>query len=212
MSHNFSIKLLFQVRNYVKENMKSKVITSSAFLLASASKNDALTTKLDSNSVPTTTIATTDNSKTIPSSRRAFVASTILTSTTATGILLPQQPQTKKHKTDCECITCDDFKTKNLFLPKPANAYYERDVGDEGRSSATAAFNIQARETNSRLEASGFQLDTKEEEMKRLNDALSSSAYDSFASSGSNKKKNVGKGYNNDRSSSSNNDNAKIRK
>ena len=189
----------------------SKVITSSAFLLVSASKNDALTTKLDSNSVPISAIATTENvinKGMMPSSRRAFVASTILTSTTAAaGLLPPQQPQANKHKTGCECITCDEFKLKNLFLPQPANAYYERDVGDDGRSAATAAMNIQAKATNSRLESSGFKLDTKEDETKRLNDALSSSAYDSFASSGNNKKKNIGKGYNNNRS----NDDAKSR-
>merc|ERR1712157_417437 len=78
----------------------------------------------------------------------------------------------------------------NMFLPKKqeAYAYYERDVGGDDRSSATAAFNIQAKETNSRLESSGFKLDSKEEETKRLSDALSSFSYDSTG--GGNKRNN----------------------
>ena len=161
--------------------MKSKVLTSSSLLLASTSINDALTIKPGSG-LPQ------QNKVLAASSRRAFVASTITTTTAVSGF--PQQP----HETGCICTTCNkNRKAFDLFLPKPANAYYERDVGDDGRSSATAAFNIQARETSSRLESSGFKLDTKEDEMKRLSDALSSSTYDSFATSG--KKNNVGKGY-----------------
>lgn len=48
-----------------------------------------------------------------------------------------------------------------------ADAYERRDVGDESRSAATAAMNDQAYRTNSRLEASGFKLDTREEEQVR---------------------------------------------
>lgn len=48
-----------------------------------------------------------------------------------------------------------------------ANAYERRDVGDESRSASTAAMNEQAYKTNTRLEASGFKLDTREEEQVR---------------------------------------------
>jgi len=64
-------------------------------------------------------------------------------------------------------------------LAIPASAYERRDVGDDGRSAATAAMNTQAFETNNRLEKSGFKLDTREEETAKLSSALSSFSYDS---------------------------------
>ena len=54
----------------------------------------------------------------------------------------------------------------------------DRDVGGTDMSSTTAAMNIQAKETNSRLEQGGFKLDTKEEEQSRLSSALASFSYD----------------------------------
>lgn len=57
-------------------------------------------------------------------------------------------------------------------------AYERRDVGDEGRSAITAAMNEQAYQTNNRLEASGFKLDTREEEQARLSSALASFSYE----------------------------------
>jgi hypothetical protein len=65
-----------------------------------------------------------------------------------------------------------------------ATAYERRDVGDpKDRSPATAAMNEQAYKTNNRLEASGFKLDTREEEQERLSSALSSFSYESSTSS-----------------------------
>lgn len=59
---------------------------------------------------------------------------------------------------------------------------YERDVGGTERSAETAAFNIQAKKTNARLEKDGFKLDTKEEEQARLSDAMASFSYESSTS------------------------------
>lgn len=60
-------------------------------------------------------------------------------------------------------------------------------------SPTTAAMNIQAKETNSRLERSGFKLDSKEEEGNRLTSALSSFTYDASITKGT--KASAGKGY-----------------
>mmetsp|Transcript_3306 Transcript_3306/g.6013 ORF Transcript_3306/g.6013 Transcript_3306/m.6013 type:complete len:167 (-) Transcript_3306:4340-4840(-) len=75
------------------------------------------------------------------------------------------------HSADCICQTCIRFG------PGKAMAY-ERDVGGEGRSSESYAMNLQARETNARLERDGFKLDTKEEEAKRLSDAFATFSYE----------------------------------
>jgi hypothetical protein len=54
-----------------------------------------------------------------------------------------------------------------------------RDVGGKDISSMTVAMNIQGKETNSRLERSGFNIDTKEEEQSLLSSrALVSFSYD----------------------------------
>ncbi len=66
----------------------------------------------------------------------------------------------------------------STLIPEEAVAYERRDVGDDSRSAITAAMNEQAYQTNSRLEASGFKLDTREEEHARLSDALASFSYD----------------------------------
>jgi hypothetical protein len=78
----------------------------------------------------------------------------------------------------------------SLSGPQAAGAYERRDVGDDSRSGLTAAMNDQAEKTNNRLEASGFALDTREEEQARLSDALSSFSYESSTSSS----KKTGKG------------------
>ena len=66
-----------------------------------------------------------------------------------------------------------------------ACAYERRDVGDEKtRSADTAAMNDQAYRTNNRLEASGFKLDTREEEQARLSSAMASFSYDDATSRG----------------------------
>lgn len=96
------------------------------------------------------------------------------------------------HDTSCQCGSCMRL---NLG-PLAANAY-ERDVGDENRSPETYAMNLQAKKTNARLEASGFKLDTKEEEASRLSDAMGSFSYDDSMSKRKtfSSDKNGGKGY-----------------
>lgn len=81
----------------------------------------------------------------------------------------------------------DDNSTSGGFpvnlRPPVAGAYERRDVGDaKTRSAVTAAMNEQAYQTNSRLEQSGFHLDTREEEQARLNEAFASFSYDSAQS------------------------------
>ena len=97
-----------------------------------------------------------------------------------------------RHGTDCQCGSC------GVSLRPPAAMAYERDVGGEGRSADSAAYNIQARETNARLERDGFKLDTKEEEASRLSGALSSFSYDA-----STPKQATGRGYGNKKTPSS---------
>jgi hypothetical protein len=71
-----------------------------------------------------------------------------------------------------------------VFRPENVKAFERRDVGDpKSRSPATAAMNEQAYQTNNRLEASGFKLDTREEEQARLASAMASFSYDSATGS-----------------------------
>jgi hypothetical protein len=70
-----------------------------------------------------------------------------------------------------------------LENPQKAVAYERRDVGGADRSAITAAYNEQAFLTNNRLEASGFHLDTREEEKTRLSDAMASFSYESATTS-----------------------------
>lgn len=64
-----------------------------------------------------------------------------------------------------------------LWAPS-AFAYERRDVGGEDRSPEQAAYNLQAYETNNRLEREGFKLDTAEEQKASLMAALSDYAYE----------------------------------
>lgn len=97
------------------------------------------------------------------------------------------------HSFGCQCGRCMSFG------PLAANAY-ERDVGDNTRSATTYALNLQARETNARLEKSGFKLDSKEEEQAKLNSAFASFSYDDATAK---TPKSAGKGYGNKNSSTS---------
>ena len=56
------------------------------------------------------------------------------------------------------------------------------------------------RETNARLAASGYPLDTREEEKAKINDAFSSFSYDSAASQSGKKSKDKGTKNTNKRS------------
>jgi hypothetical protein len=78
--------------------------------------------------------------------------------------------------------------------PTPAFAYERRDVGGENSSPETAAFNIQAYETNNRLEREGMKLETQAEQQASLTAALKDYPYSTPAPSsktakGSSKKK-----------------------
>lgn len=151
--------------------------------------------------------------------RRSFVANSVAGSAATMGWLLnlnmPHQDgcqcgqcSSDAHGEDCQCSTCavggfarhgadcgcGSCNAPALFRPQAAMAY-ERDIGGAGRSAESAAFNIQARETNARLERDGFKLDTKEEETARLSGALSSFSYDA-----STPKQSVGRGAKNNKS------------
>lgn len=79
------------------------------------------------------------------------------------------------------------FVVATALAPREANAYERRDVGGPDRSPETAAMNIQAYETQNRLEASGFKLDTNEQQAATLASALSDYSYDPGTSSKSKK-------------------------
>jgi hypothetical protein len=63
----------------------------------------------------------------------------------------------------------------------PVSAYERRDVGDETRSAEQAAYNLQAYETNNRLEREGFKLETQAEQKASLMAALSDYVYEPTA-------------------------------
>ena len=102
--------------------------------------------------------------------RRAFLAKTVTTAVTsalALGV---------RHGLNCNCVSC-------LMGVEPANAFYEREAGDETSSAVTKALNAQARLTNARLEASGFPLDSKEEEDEKIREAFKNFSYEPTSSS-----------------------------
>jgi hypothetical protein len=75
----------------------------------------------------------------------------------------------------------DEFTSRPeiRFQTPVAEAYEKRDVGDKDRSGLTEANNMQAFKTNSRLEQSGFKLDTRQEEQAKKSNALGSFTYES---------------------------------
>ena len=93
------------------------------------------------------------------------------------------------HDAGCDCGMCGGPAARLGFRPPAANAYEKREVGGEGRSANTAAFNIQNQKTYDRLEKSGFPLDTRADEQARLGEALSSLNYPSSDNSKSKKSK-----------------------
>ena len=93
------------------------------------------------------------------------------------------------HDAGCDCNQCGSGGLLGLnFRPASANAFEKREVGGEGRSATTAAFNIQNEKTYERLEKSGFPLDTRAEEQARLSEALTSFSYPASGGSSSGKK------------------------
>ena len=63
------------------------------------------------------------------------------------------------------------------LTPLAALAYERRDVGDETRSAESAAYNLQAYETNNRLERQGMKLETQAEQKASLTAALAEYSY-----------------------------------
>lgn len=80
-----------------------------------------------------------------------------------------------------------------FLAPAPAHAYERRDVGGDDRSAEQAAYNLQAFETNSRLEREGFKLDTQEEQKASLMAELSQYSYDTPAKDAKKQKNKAGK-------------------
>eukprot|EP00977_Amphora_coffeiformis_P017202 scaffold5519_cov166-Amphora_coffeaeformis.AAC.1 len=148
---------------------------------------------------------TTTPSSCMPSSRRAFirhatvavlgVVTSTTTTTAATTIIHPQQQQQQQQQP----------------VPAAAHAYERRDVGGEGRSATTAAYNIQAYETNNRLEAQGFKLETQQEQQASLTAALKDYSYTDDSSRNTNNK-NKNKINNNHKSKTSSSANTAAKK
>lgn len=115
----------------------------------------------------------------------------------------------ENHGIVCECDSCHQDVTLPLmrrYGPPPAMAYETQDEDDIKRSADYYAQVKQMNETNARLTASGYKLDSKEEENAKINDAFASFSYDAATSTskskpsqkGGNKKNNNSKGNKND--------------
>eukprot|EP00594_Rhizosolenia_setigera_P017030 CAMPEP_0178958768 /NCGR_PEP_ID=MMETSP0789-20121207/11843_1 /TAXON_ID=3005 /ORGANISM="Rhizosolenia setigera, Strain CCMP 1694" /LENGTH=202 /DNA_ID=CAMNT_0020641545 /DNA_START=35 /DNA_END=643 /DNA_ORIENTATION=+ len=134
----------------------------------------------------TTTVACQkgkDSSSDAEKSRRTFMSNFSGVSAMYCGVISSNYVTNKvsSESQDCGCKGMVHVCGAGFSRPMNVNAFYERDVGGDNPSPETAAFNIQARKTNARLEAEGFPLDTKEEEAKRLSDAMSSFSYNDNA-------------------------------
>jgi hypothetical protein len=78
------------------------------------------------------------------------------------------------------------------FVPPRAAAYERRDVGDETRSAEQAAYNLQAYETNSRLERQGLKLETQAEQKASLTAALAEYSYTTPTTTGNSSSRKAG--------------------
>ena len=119
-----------------------------------------------------------------------LLALAVLLSRSAEGLTLRQTEQVNRRLQNDSSKAAEQQSRRSFlhhhiaamtvaFLPKATMAYERRDVGDGTRSATTAAFNDAAYATNNRLEASGFKLDTREEEQARLSQAMASFSYES---------------------------------
>jgi hypothetical protein len=95
---------------------------------------------------------------------------------------------------------------ESSFVPPRAVAYERRDVGDETRSAEQAAYNLQAYETNSRLERQGLKLETQAEQKASLTAALAEYTYTPATTSNSSTRKAGGDRSSSTKSSSSSSD------
>jgi hypothetical protein len=85
-------------------------------------------------------------------SRMPFVLAGMATTVTATNSL-----NGIDHSSICRCSKCNTVNV--AFI---ANAYERRDVGGADASPETKAMNLQAYETNNRLERDGLKLEVRE--------------------------------------------------
>jgi len=133
------------------------------------------------------------------SSRRTFISQAVTTaglvgvtsSSWLTGPVIIDE--SGDHSDKCACDGC-----RGLFGLQPANAIEGMQGKEEGSKIGKInvieyAFEKQAEETNARLAKSGFPLDTKAEEQKRIQEGLASFSYEDAM--GMKKTKSVNKGY-----------------
>lgn len=155
----------------------SQDVSTSAFTL-SMTKNDAILAPKD--------LPSSDKKQNDAPTRRTFFSNvaTVGMAAATTGAV---------HSLECACRGCTSSFLPKVFGIPPAMAF-DRDVGGENASAETQAQNAQAKLTNARLEASGFKLDTREEEAAKISEGLASFSYDA-ATSNKAKSKDTGKGY-----------------
>jgi hypothetical protein len=90
----------------------------------------------------------------VPEARRAFLKRMpIAAASVATATFL-------HHGYQCSCGNCG--------LAASANAYERRDVGGEDASAITKAMNLQAYETNDRLEREGLKMEVRMNDLSLL--------------------------------------------
>ena len=150
----------------------------------------------NSATTPSNTIVKSTRSPT--QQRRDFMFRVLTTAGTVTA------SSCSIHGYRCSCRGCSTDSNREWFFGfgvPPATAF-DREVGGDTASADTKAQNAQAKLTNARLAASGFKLDTREEEAARISESLSSFSYDSVV--GSKDKSKVGKGYGTKTSASKN--------
>jgi hypothetical protein len=93
--------------------------------------------------------------------RRAFL-NRLPIAVAAAGVsaVVLQPPQLHGVSCDCGHCQCGRFLAVGVGVP-PAAAYERRDVGGENASAETQAMNLQAYETNNRLERQGLKLEVR---------------------------------------------------
>mmetsp|Transcript_27235 Transcript_27235/g.33670 ORF Transcript_27235/g.33670 Transcript_27235/m.33670 type:complete len:186 (+) Transcript_27235:100-657(+) len=165
----------------------ASVQTSSAFTMSmnggGANGNKSKQESIESKNV----IPSSSSSTTSSSSRRSFIGQTafaagLVTSSASLGLLLNVEinEEEDQHGSMCDCRTCVRFG--------PSAAMALESGIDTERSADYYAQRAQQNRTNERLVASGYKLDTKEEEESKMKDAFASFSYDKATSSKPGKK------------------------
>lgn len=104
-----------------------------------------------------------------PSSRRrTFLTGIMIASSTGANLFLVNSPAQAAYA-----------------AAAAAYAYEARVIGSEKPSATMAAYNLQIQETTARLEKDGFPLDSRQDEAKRLSEAMASFSYSDYNSSSS---------------------------